>query len=165
MDVIHPFLNYICWYIVWIMVQIMHNIYFDVHECHHKGWLSFILLLYFNVLLGAHAIKEHSQQQSPGKLCTNTRSKPFCWTKPACFNFASSNCNSQGHILSTRGVALKELKRPSFQFTNQPKIINVKKQVIFAVFCCQILKLKIIGFSYHFAEGSQQYRRIFRFIN
>jgi len=119
----------------------------------------------FNVLLGAHAIKAHSQQQSPGKLCTNTRSKPFCWTKPACFNFASSNCNSQGHILSTRGVALTELKRPSFQFTNQPKIINVKKQVIFAVFYCQILKLKIIEFSYHFAEGSQRYRRIFRFIN
>jgi len=25
--------------------------------------------------------------------------QPFCWTKPACFDFSSSNFNVQGHIL------------------------------------------------------------------
>jgi hypothetical protein len=142
MHIIHPFLKlYLLIHYMSIMVQIMYNIHLAVHECYHKGWLSFIVLVYFDLLLGAHAIKSQAQQQSLGKGCTNARSKSFCWTKPACY-FASSNCNSQDHILSTRGVALTELKRPSFQSTNQPKINNVKKQVIFAVFYCQILKFK-----------------------
>jgi len=29
--------------------------------------------------------------------------KLYCWTKPACFDFFSSNSNVQGHILSTAG--------------------------------------------------------------
>lgn len=45
---------------------------------------------------------------SLSKLCKN------CWAKPACFNFASSNCNLQHHILSTSEVALRawELELP-----------------------------------------------------
>ncbi len=29
--------------------------------------------------------------------------KLYCWAKPACFDFSSSNSNVQGHILSTAG--------------------------------------------------------------
>ncbi len=43
---------------------------------------------------------------SLSKLCKNDGPKPFCWAKPACFVFSSSNLNLQGHILSTGGVAL-----------------------------------------------------------
>jgi hypothetical protein len=32
--------------------------------------------------------------------------KPFCWAKPACFDFSSSNFNFHGHILSTAEAAL-----------------------------------------------------------
>ncbi len=47
-------------------IQIMYNIYFENHECHPiYGWLSFTVLIYFDLLLGAHSMKTHSKQQTP----------------------------------------------------------------------------------------------------
>ncbi len=43
---------------------------------------------------------------SLNKLCTTGLPKPFCWAKPACFDFSSSNFNFHGHILSTAEAAL-----------------------------------------------------------
>ncbi len=44
----------------------MYNIYFENHECHPiYGWLSFTVLIYFDLLLGAHSMKTHSKQQTP----------------------------------------------------------------------------------------------------
>jgi len=45
------------------------------------------------------------------KLCKNAWLKPFCRAKPACFDFSLSNFHLQGHILSTRGVALTSEKQ------------------------------------------------------
>jgi hypothetical protein len=49
------------------------------------------------------------------KLCKNAGLKPFCRAKPACFDFSLSNFNLQGHILSTRGVALTSAPRQKQQ--------------------------------------------------
>jgi hypothetical protein len=43
---------------------------------------------------------------SLSKLGKNAKPKPFCWTKPVCFDFSSSNFRLLGHIPSTSGVAL-----------------------------------------------------------
>jgi hypothetical protein len=40
------------------------------------------------------------------ELCYYAEPKPFCWAKPARFDFSSSNCNLQDSILSTAGDAL-----------------------------------------------------------
>ncbi len=40
----------------------------------------------------------------------NTGSNPFCWAKPACVNFSSSNCNLQGDTLS--GALINEYLHP-----------------------------------------------------
>jgi hypothetical protein len=44
---------------------------------------------------------------SLSKLCQIAGPKPFCCTKPTCFDFSSSNFNLQGDIMCTGGVALR----------------------------------------------------------
>ncbi len=43
---------------------------------------------------------------SLSKLCKYAGPKPFCWAKPACFDFSSCNFNVRDHVLSTAGDAL-----------------------------------------------------------
>jgi len=44
-----------------------------------------------------------------GKAYNYAEQKPFSWSKPACFDFSSSNFTVQGDILSTPGDALTQL--------------------------------------------------------
>jgi hypothetical protein len=54
-----------------------------------------------------------------GKMCLMMSQKNALETKPACFEFSSSNCTVQDHILSTTGDALSgvELADPVLQST------------------------------------------------
>jgi hypothetical protein len=50
------------------------------------------------------------------ELSNFTELKPFSWTKPPCFNFSSSNCIVQDHMLSTPQDALSSRKRLKTKF-------------------------------------------------
>lgn len=50
---------------------------------------------------------------SLNKLCWNASAKPFCRAKWPCFDFSSSNFNSQRCILSTAGAARSNEKSTS----------------------------------------------------
>ncbi len=45
--------------------------------------------------------------------------KPFSWTKPPCFNFSSSNCTVQDHMLSSPRDAVSSRKRPKTYLSNR----------------------------------------------
>jgi hypothetical protein len=63
-------------------------------------------------------------------LCKYAGPKPFCWAKPACFDFSSCNFNVQGHVLSAAGDALTttiiELKFKEQQQQQQPTWVRIK---------------------------------------
>ncbi len=101
--------------------------WFSVHDPAKYFWHPRLIIYFFPIrlklglqtgerlLIGAHLdISNYLANQTAGvRLCcafyraqNPAGPNPFCWAKPACFNFSSSNFVLLGHILCTSGSAL-----------------------------------------------------------
>ncbi len=84
------------------------NVFFRITQRNAWGWSMTILLLPFrtkNCKAGAQRCCAFYQPPQSVQLCW---AKTISWAKPTHFDFSSSNCTVEDHILNTIGDALSQ---------------------------------------------------------